>query len=88
MDRVRVQTFHMSWDAVFEAYELVNENFDESEFESWARCTVLRWILFPENRPFSGTIDEMDSDEIVRALIEESTYGDRRYQNGRHDNHG
>ena len=88
VDQVRVETFHMSWDAVFEYYESANAEFDESEFESLVRCTLLGWLLFPEKRPFPGTIDQMGSDEIVRALIEESTYEDRRYQNGRQDNNG
>jgi len=88
VDQVRVQTFPMSWDAVFESYESAIAELDESEFESLVRCTLLGWILFPEKRPFPGTIDQMGSDEIVRALIEESTYEDRRYQNGRHDNNG
>ena len=88
VDNVRIQTFHMSWDAVFEIYESEIACLEESDFECIARRTFLGWLLFPDKRPFSSEMDDLGSDEIVGMLIEESTNGDRRYQNGRHDNHG
>ena len=82
VDRERVRTFSLDWEDVFEAYETAEHHShedDESDFERIARRTILGWMLFPDSKPFTEPVEEMDSYEVARKIFEEFDE-DRRYQ--------
>ena len=82
IEEVCIGAFSLSWQGAFEAYELTDspsQEGEDSEFRRIARRAILGWMLFPERKPFSGTMEDLGSEAIARMIFKEFDE-DRRYQ--------